>query len=205
MVNIREWFREIRQHKSLIVVSVLFLAISLYINYIAGNYVDTVGTAATSDIILDHIPPINFAFFYIYGYTIVIAILLFHPLFYNVKEFHMVVSQFSLLILIRSFFMSLTHLKIPIDAIIVEMPRAYTLLTFQNDLFFSGHTAVAFLGYLIYRKEKLGNFFLISTVILALTVLLMHLHYSIDVFAAIFITYGSYKLGNWLFGKVIKN
>jgi hypothetical protein len=35
---------------------------------------------------------------------------------------------------------------------------------------------------------------LVSSIILAITVLLMHVHYSIDVLSAYFITYGVYKL-----------
>jgi hypothetical protein len=37
------------------------------------------------------------------------------------------------------------------------------------------------------------------SIILASTVLLMHVHYSIDVAAAYFITYGVYVLGNKMF------
>ena len=37
---------------------------------------------------------------------------------------------------------------------------------------------------------------LASSIILGITVLLMHVHYSIDVFSAYFIVYGIYVLGN---------
>ena len=36
---------------------------------------------------------------------------------------------------------------------------------------------------------------------MGITVLGMHQHYSIDVFAAFFITYGCYKFGNWFLMK----
>jgi len=124
-------------------------------------------------------------------------------LFYKVHELHIAISQFSLLVMIRSFFVSLTHLKAPVGAIIAtEAPRLYALLDFQNALFFSGHTAIPFLGFLLFKKEKIGKFFLIATIVMALVVLFMHVHYSIDVFAALFITYGTYKVGEWLFKKV---
>jgi hypothetical protein len=44
-------------------------------------------------------------------------------------------------------------------------------------------------------------FFLVMSLVLATTALLMHVHYSIDVFSAFFITYGTYHLGEWLFKK----
>jgi hypothetical protein len=39
-----------------------------------------------------------------------------------------------------------------------------------------------------------------ASIVLAITVLLMHVHYSIDVASAYFITYGVYKVGDQLFG-----
>ena len=202
MNNLNEWRLEFSNHRNLILLSLLFLGIALVLNYIAGTYVDGTGTTVATDIILDHTIIINLSFLFIYGIGFVITVLFLYPLFFNVKETHIVISQFSLLVLIRSFFVSLTHLRAPADAIIMSSSSVYDVFFFNNDLFFSAHTAIPFLGYLLFRKEKVALFFLCSTVILAMTVLLMHVHYSIDVFAAIFIAYGSYRLGNWLFGKI---
>ena len=90
----------------------------------------------------------------------------------------------------------------PAGALVYTAPAWFTVLDFKNALFFSGHTAVPFLGFLLFRKEKIGIFFLIATIVMALTVLFMHVHYSIDVFAALFITWGSYGIGEWLFRKI---
>jgi hypothetical protein len=96
----------------------------------------------------------------------------------------------------------LTHLGAPPEAILTDFPRVFNLLIFRNDLFFSAHTAVPFLGYLLFRKERIGKFFLGATIVLASTVLLMHVHYSIDVFAALFITFSTYRFGEWLFRRI---
>ena len=82
------------------------------------------------------------------------------------------------------------------------MPKAYDFLIFNNDLFFSGHVAIAFLGFLLFQEKKLKIFFLIATIVMALTVLFMHVHYSIDVFAALFITYSTHEFGKRLFKKI---
>lgn len=200
---IEEWKNEYTNHKGLIFLSIIFLIFSIGVNLLAGNYVNKAGTAAVSDLILDHITPINLSFIFIWGYALVIVVLILHPMLFKVREAHSIIGQFSLLILIRSFFISLTHLKAPADAILVNLPLSmFRFIDFHNDLFFSAHTAIPFLGFLIFRKHKLGIFFLISTIVLAVTVLVMHVHYSIDVFAALFITYGSYKIGNWLYGRI---
>jgi membrane-associated phospholipid phosphatase len=68
-----------------------------------------------------------------------------------------------------------------------------------KDLFFSGHTATLFLLFLLAGSKSLKIFFLISTIIVGVSVLLQHVHYSIDVFAAPFFAYFSF-----LFVKKIK-
>lgn len=199
--KIQEWKREISRHKKLIFLSLIFLAIAILLNSTAGNYADKKGTVAIPDLILDNIPTLDLDFIFVYGFVFILAILLFYPLLFNVKELHIVISQFSLLVLIRSFFISLTHLSLPINALVYKTPSFFGLFDFKNALFFSGHTAVPFLGFLLFRKEKIGIFFLIMSLVMAFTVLSMHVHYSIDVFSAFFITYGGYKIGEWMFSK----
>ena len=71
-----------------------------------------------------------------------------------------------------------------------------------NDLFFSGHTGLPFLLALIFwENKKLRFLFLGFSVLFAVVVLLGHLHYSIDVFAAYFITYTIFHICKFLFKK----
>ncbi len=200
--RIKLWFQEIKHNKKIILISILFLALAIAFNSIIGNYVDKTASVSVPDIILDNTPVINLQFLFIYGILFIAAVLFFYPLFFKINEFHVVLSQSSLLLIIRSFFVMLTHLKIPANAIIVSAPKFYDIINFNNDLFFSGHVATAFLGFLIFRKQRVGLFFLFATFIMSATVLLMHLHYSIDVFAALFITYGSFMIGKWFFKKI---
>ena len=202
MGRLKEWRKEISSHKRLIAISIVFLAIAIFLNYKAGEYIEKKTVTPVSDAILDYIPTINLSFLFYYGMALVIALLFIYPLFFKVKELHVVISQFSLLIMIRSFFVSLTHLGTPIGAVLAKTSTFWNFFDPQNALFFSGHTSWSFLGFLLFRKEKIGILFLISTIVMMATVLFMHVHYSIDVFAALFITYGSYQIGNWFFKKV---
>lgn len=197
-----QWKNEILVHKKLIGLSLLFLTIAMILNYVSGTYVERRGTVPIPDLILDNIPTLDLDFFFIYGFTFIVLIFFLYPLLFNVKMLHVTISQFSLLVLIRSFFVSLTHLSMPVNAMIFTAPKFFEILDFKNALFFSGHTAIPFLGFLLFRKEKIKIFFLFATMVMALTVLFMHVHYSIDVFAALFITYGSYKIGEKLFERI---
>lgn len=202
MGRVAEWKKEIWKHKHLIFFSLIFLIIAIILDYFAGVYVTNTTGVVAPDIILDNIPTIDLDFIFIYGYMIVIAILFIHPLFFKVSELHKVISQFSLLIMVRALFTCLTHLQIPTDAISFKIPDIISIISFKNDLFFSGHTAVTFLGFLLFRHSKLKYFFLISSVIMGAVVLLMHVHYTIDVVSAFFITYGTFKIGGWFFNKI---
>jgi membrane-associated phospholipid phosphatase len=78
----------------------------------------------------------------------------------------------------------------------------YHLVTFQGNFFYSGHTAFPFLLALIFWDNKyLRYLFLILTVFFGVSVLLAHVHYSIDVFAAPFIVYGMYVITAKLFPR----
>lgn len=202
MVKLQEWKQELKNHKRLIFTSLVFLIVAIAINFISGDYVSEVKGAEVPDLILDHTPSINLNIIFVYGNVLVIAALFIYPLLFRVKELHNVISQFSLLVLVRALFISFTHLSTPTVAILPHYPWPLSLMDFKNDLFFSGHTAGPFLGFLLFKNSKVGYFFLAASIVMAVTVLLMHIHYSIDVLSAFFITYGTFKIGKWLFKKI---
>jgi hypothetical protein len=202
MGKLDDWKKEIWDHKHLIALSLVFLLIAIVFDIIAGTYVTKNGGVVASDLILDNIPAVNLNLLFVWGGIIIVAILFFYPIFFRVREVHKVISQFSLLLMVRAAFTCFTHLGTPSDALLVKVPSLISLFTFQNDLFFSGHTAVAFLGFLLFKDRKIKYFFLISSIVMGVTVLLMHVHYSIDVFSAFFITYGTFKIGEWFFNKI---
>ncbi len=95
---------------------------------------------------------------------------------------------------------------IPLNDPFVEFFGTGKLLT--KDLFFSGHTATLFILFLVSQKKYLSYMFLFFTIIVGAAVLLQHVHYSIDVFAAPFFAYTAYRtviLGHHFFSKTGAN
>jgi membrane-associated phospholipid phosphatase len=75
-------------------------------------------------------------------------------------------------------------------------------LNFQTGLFFSGHTALPFLVALIFWDNvRARTVLLLLSLVFAIAVLLAHIHYSIDVFAAPFMAYGIYAIAKYLFPR----
>lgn len=58
-----------------------------------------------------------------------------------------------------------------------------------KDLFYSGHTASVFLTFLILRGRGEKQVALVATIVVAISLLLQHIHYTIDVVAAPFFVY----------------
>lgn len=198
-----EWKKEFLEHKYLIALSLLFFLVAIAGDMISSKYVDKIPTTSVSDIILDHLPTLDLDSIFIYGLILVIGAIFFYVIIFKIREAHIVLSQFSLLVLVRSFFLTLTHLGQPAGALVLtNVPWFYQFFNFNNDVFFSAHTAIPFLGFLLFRKDKIGKFFLLMTFVMAFTVLALHMHYSIDVFSAVFITYGTYKMGEWFFRRI---
>ena len=81
---------------------------------------------------------------------------------------------------------------IPLQDPFVEFFGTGMLLT--KDLFFSGHTALLFLFFLIEKSKLLKLIFLISSVTVGVCLLLQHVHYTLDVIAAPFFSYTVFRL-----------
>jgi len=195
--HFKEWEEDIKKNRNWIILAVLFLIFAGTLNNYFGSYTNQAGSVVVPDLILDHITTFDLSPIYIWLFVIVIAVIIFYPLFFKPSKISYSLGMLSLFILIRAIFTSLTHLKTPDDVIVANFPTPFQNFQFQNDLFFSGHTGLPFLGFLIFKDNKKIKYFMLAcSIILGATVLIMHAHYSIDVFAAFFITYGIYVLGN---------
>ena len=184
-------------------VGILLLLGSFVVNFYAGTYASEKAGNPVQDIILSNIPVFNVSVFFVYGPAILwifVTILCIH----EPKRFPLVIKSIALFILIRSFFITLTHIgPFPDQTYINYLSHDFIgKFTFGGDLFFSAHTGLPFLMALVFWKDmKLRLFFIAAAVFFGVIVLLGHLHYSIDVASAFFITYTIYHLALRMFKK----
>jgi hypothetical protein len=178
---------------------VVLLVASLVTNYVAGTYASLHAGHPVRDIVLDRVPTLPVDVIFVEGafalWMFVLAILAAAP-----RTIPFILKALGLFIIIRSFFVILTHIGPPVDEAVLDPNRIMSQLTFAGDLFFSGHTGFPFLLSLIFWERKsLRYTFLVSSGVFALAVLLGHLHYSIDVFAAFFITDSVFRIAQRAF------
>jgi hypothetical protein len=176
------------------------LAIAIIIQVFAGQYSSrvSVGANSVSDVLLDNLPVVNLDFI-IVGGAIALWVIAWWLLVTKPRYLIFSTKAIALFIISRAFFFSLTHLGPPAAGIPPGPQNLgwgfYKLLTFQGNYFYSGHTGFPVLMALIFWDDDFWRpFFIVMAVLFGASVLLAHVHYSIDVFAAPFIVYGVYKI-----------
>lgn len=178
----------------------LLLGISLVVNYYAGLYAIKEASLAVTDIILSNIPVYDVDGVFIYGPFVLWAFVVFLSLI-KPQRIPFILKSVALFILIRSVFITLTHIgpfpnSLPVNSSLMKH------FSSGGDLFFSAHTGLPFLLALLFQKNRqLMILFSAAAVFFGIIVLMAHLHYSIDVLAAFFITYAIYDLACFFFKK----
>ncbi len=183
--------------KSATLATVLLL-ISLVINYFAGSYATQRASNSVSDLILSNIRVFDVDGFFVYGAFLFWGFMGFLFLL-EPQKIPFAFKSIALLVIIRALFITLTHIgpypnQVPINSDILSK------FSPGGDLFFSGHTGLPFLMALIYWQHKtLRVLFIVIAIIFGIVVLMGHLHYTIDVLSAFFITYAIYRLAEIFF------
>ncbi len=196
----RKQFLDDKKLRRTTIFALLFLVVSFFVNFYAGTYATREASNSVTDLILNNIRVFDVDGIYVYGF---LAFCVFAASFcaFEPKRIPFFAKSVALFTITRSLFVVLTHIgpfpsQLNIDSIL------FSKFSFTADLFFSAHTGLPFLMALIFWESKRFRvLFIALSVFFAVAVLLGHLHYSIDVVAAYFITYTIFHVSRTIFKK----
>lgn len=181
--------------------SLLFVMASLLINHFTSAYATGKAGNAVDDIFLSNLPVFNVDFIVNEG-TLMFAAFVIFMLFLEPKKIPFTLKSIAIFYITRSIFVTMTHLgPFPERSYLNPNDLLYSF-NFGGDYFFSGHTGFPFLIALIFWKNKQVRWTALgASIFFGASVILGHLHYSIDVFSAFFISYGIFHIAQKLFVK----
>ncbi|MCX6800273.1 MAG: phosphatase PAP2-related protein, partial [Candidatus Falkowbacteria bacterium] len=186
-LNIHKIYFTNREFIKSFLVALAFLAVSLVVNFYAGTYATRIASNPVTDIILSNIRAFNVDSIFVNG-TIVFYLFLIGLCVLRPQRIPYIFKSLALFTIIRSASIILTHIGPSPSNPIIDS-TVLLKFSFNGDLFFSGHTGVPFLMALIFWEHAyLRKIFITISVFFGIIVLAGHIHYSIDVFSAFFIT-----------------
>lgn len=158
-----------------------------------------VGAPPLTDIIHDNFPPVDLNFIVTYFNVGFITVLITYMTFFDHKNLPPALFCAGAFHIIRALFLVCTQLPLPDpridDSWFMTGPNMMYMGT--RDLFPSGHTG-ALLAFLLHVKKNLVVRYLafFSLGLVASGVILMHVHYTIDVLGAVFMAYAVYSFSD---------
>lgn len=200
----REAWRDISFRFQLVLTTII-LYLTVY--FISGffDFIEARPGSLIPDPFLDLFQPIDVTwvtFIVIYLSVIVVVVYL----SWQPRQLVLAFQAYVLLLLARMLSMYLLPLEAPVNIIPLEDPfiESISSAVFTKDLFFSGHTSTMFLLALVSKNKAMRYFFLVCTLLVAAFVLIQHVHYTVDVVAAPFYSYGCYRLSLFIHARLEK-
>jgi len=200
------WKKELadRRFRTVAIVTPVIIVITMVIFTRFLNFIELRPGIVLPDPFLALFNPIDiswFTFAVMYGSLITAIIYLAH------HPRQLILAFISYLFMI--YFRMPAMWSIPLEAPATILPLIDPMVSevgvgrlMTKDLFFSGHTATIMIMYLSSPEKKWRMLFLILTTIVALAVLVQHVHYTVDVIAAPFFAYISFILAKKLTERI---
>jgi membrane-associated phospholipid phosphatase len=205
-MNWKSFFNNKKQRLELFLTTIVLAAILIFFSQFL-LFVEARESVSIPDPILNAFSPIDltwltFALIYL---SLIIALV---ELIKDPTRLILALQCYGLMVIFRAIAMYITPFEAPVTLLPLNDPFVQLFgqgNILEKDLFFSGHTATLFLLFLLMEKRILKVAFLIFTLVVGISVILQHVHYSIDVFAAPFFAYTSYRIVLFFKGNEIKN
>jgi len=160
---------------------ILMLFLALFVTLAMGAFNDKIQYISVGDFILDRFPTYDLSVLFDFGNFLLPLFIFLYAVFFESEKLPFALKTYGLLYLIRACFMVLTHIGPPTgffyEDIFISGADPIRTFLFKNDLFFSGHTSVPFLAFLLFRKYNIfRGIMALMTILMAITVLGMHVH-----------------------------
>lgn len=163
-------------------------------NYYAGTYATLNATRFVEDLILSNTVRVDTEAVHLAGASLLRWFVVFLFILYP-RRVPFILKSLAVLIFVRCVFINLTHL-----GMYPGVPPMHSNITFGGDLYFSGHVAIPLLlAWIFWDKTPLRYIFFVTSFGFAISTLLGHYHYSIDVFSAPFFAHGTFAACKRLF------
>jgi PAP2 superfamily C-terminal len=190
----------------LVVTVVALLTILLSLPYYFHSVIGPKPGLQLHDPILNLFPPQDFSVL-IFALIYISLIIVLWGLINKPYAIALGLGSYLIITLVRTLTMYVFTLDPPVGIIVLQDPFidriAYGGNVFTKDLFFSGHVATLTLLALL-EERPLAKYWVICCVVcVGILIIIQRVHYTIDVVAAPFITYGIVKLFNWFQKKAI--
>jgi hypothetical protein len=192
-----------RQFLPSVIWAIVLLSFSFWFSYLANDYANKTANNQVTDLILSNTPVFNVNLIVVYG-PILLMLFLIGLLAIRPQTIPFTLKSMALFVAVRAVFMSLTHIAQFYPQALLDSGPFINLLGAGNQggLFFSGHTGLPFLLAIIFwDNKKIRLIFLGASILFGVSLLLGHLHYSIDILGAFFITYSISTMSKRLFAK----
>lgn len=190
-----------KEHRRSLFVGLFIFCLALVFQFYASAYVNRVQSNSVSDFFLNILPVVNLNWLIVEGAlgAIVFSILL---VLAKPEYILFTIKAAAIFIATRAVFIAATHIGIYPGQINPDgsgvFDNLYTGLGLEAGFFFSGHTGLPLLMSVIFWDEKLWRYiYMIMAAIFGVAVLFAHVHYTIDVLAAPYMTYGIFKIAQY--------
>lgn len=190
----KAWQERRFRNKTIIALLLVTIILTLLPTFFA--FIEKREGMVLQDYLLDVIPAMDVSIpTFIIIWSMVILVL--YRIYQNPRLFLVVAYGFILMCLARILTISLLPLNPPTGIITLQDPIANIAyggngIFITKDLFYSGHTGNMFLFFLCLEAKWDKIIALTASFLIGLLVLIQHIHYSIDVFAAFIFTYFIY-------------
>ena len=178
------------------IIALLLVAIILILLPTFFAFIEKREGMVLQDFVLDAIPAMDVS---IPTFAIIwsVVLLVFYRIYQNPRLFLVVAYGFILMCVLRVLTISLLPLHPPPGLIVLKDPIANIAyggngIFITKDLFYSGHTGNMFLFFLCLEHKWDKIIALTASFLVGILVMVQHIHYSIDVFAAFLFTYFIY-------------